>query len=334
MKELLAQLCAAFGPSGREEGVREVIRAAVAPYCDKVEVDALGNLIAYKAASGKAIGQAPRLMLAAHMDQIGLIATHIDEKGYVRFAAIGGVSPRNALYRTVRFESGAQGVVGVEQLKLDYAKLEISKLFVDIGATGREEAEKMVQVGDMAVFESTLMETPTQYVSGALDDRVCCAMMIEALKKVQNNAMELACVFTVQEEVGLRGAGPAAFALKPAAALALDVTLSGDTPEAAPQSTHLGGGPAIKVKDHSVICHPQIVEWMEKVAKEAGIPVQKEVLTAGGTDAGAIHLTQAGIRSGALSLSTRYVHSQAECVSKKDLEQSVALLAALMESSI
>lgn len=320
---LLKRLTQTYGPSGAEGEITQLIADIIQPYCDTLTIDKLGNLIAVRKGSEK------KIMIAAHVDEIGIMITHINENGFLRFTTVGGVHVQELPHRRVQFKNSRIGVISVEKLDKP-SDLKLSRLYIDIGATSREEAEKVLRIGDSAVFTGDFVQLGTRILSKALDDRVGCFVAIEALKRVQSNH-ELSFVFTVQEEVGLRGAQTAAFALDPDVAIAVDVTLTGDTPKAHPMEVNLGHGVAIKVIDHSMITPPQVKQWMSKTAETYQIPYQWEVLEFGGTDSGAIHLTKGGIPSGVLSIPTRYVHSPSEMIDRNDVEAAVNLLVALLE---
>ena len=231
-------------------------------------------------------------MLAAHMDQIGLIVTNIDENGFLRFANIGGVSPFNVIHRRVVFQNGVTGAVSYETELEDIKKLRLNKMYIDIGATSRDEAKKLVQIGDVAVYHAPMAESGNRYFGCAMDDRVGCAVLIETAKAIKESPNELVFVFTTQEEVGIRGAKTSAYSINPDIGISVDVTTTGDTPKSRPMAINLGDGPAVKVKDASLICHPMVKNLMIQRAEEAGIPYQLEVLEFGGTDSGAIHLSE------------------------------------------
>lgn len=321
---LLEKLLMTFGPSGNEERIREVIKEEIKDYVDEIKVDALGNLIAIKKGNGK------KIMIASHMDEIGVMITNIDEKGFLRFTNIGGVSPFTSLYQRVMFANGTIGVVGME--KLDEIKdLKLNKMYIDIGVSSKEEAMKRVNVGDVACFYTPFVQKDDALVSKAMDDRIGCFVSIEALKALKNSPNEVYFVFTVQEEVGLRGAKTAAYGINADFGIAIDVTATGDTPKASTMDVSLGIGAAIKVKDMSIIAHPGVKNLMTQVAKENNIPHQYEVLDMGGTDSGAIHLTRSGIPSGVISIPCRYVHSPSEMVSASDVENAIKLLVKILE---
>lgn len=320
---LLGQLTQIFGPSGSEERVAEFIATQLRPYCDELKTDTLGNLIVRRHGTGK------KIMIAAHMDEIGLMITHIDKEGFLRFTPLGGVRIPNLVGQRVKFSQGRVGTIGVERLDKP-SDFKLGKLYLDIGVSSQEEAEQFVRIGETAVFVGNFVESGSRIISKALDDRIGCFVAIEALKRTKSTH-ELAFVFTAQEEIGTRGAQTAAYALEPDLAIAVDVTATGDTPKAHPMSVNLGSGVGIKVLDHSMITSPQIKRWMAAVATDMNISYQWEVSEYGGTDSGAIHLSRGGVPSGVLSIPTRYVHSPAEMLDKRDVEAAVDLLVALLE---
>lgn len=322
MRETIRRLTEAFGPSGQEERVREMISSQMRPYVDQVRTDALGNLICSRAARGAG---GKRVMLAAHMDEIGVMITHVEEKGFLRFSAIGGVTPFVCLGQRVAFARGTVGVVGTE--KVDNPKdLRLEKLFIDIGASSREEAVQKVNIGEAGVFPRPLEREGSRLIAKSLDDRIGCAILVEVARLLGDVPHEIHFVFTVQEEVGLRGARTSAYGLAPDLALAVDVTRTGDTPKGDNMEVSLGKGAAIKVKDSSLICHPGVRRLLTETAERHGIPYQLEVLERGGTDAGAIQLTREGVPTGAVSVPARYLHTPCEMVDEGDVEACVVLL--------
>jgi Cellulase M and related proteins len=322
---ILSKLTQLFGPSGSEGEVAEYISTQLQSFSDEITTDTMGNLIARRQGTGK------RIMVAAHMDQIGVIITNIDKEGFLRFSILGSIPITAINKQRVRFRNGRIGVIGVEKIE-KLTDLKFEKLYIDIGVSSREEASKFVQIGDPAVLVGDYTECGSKIISKAFDDRIGCFVAIEAFRRVKTSH-ELAFVFTVQEEVGTRGAQTAAYALDPDLAIAVDVTATGDTPKAHQMSIELGKGVAIKVFDRSMVTSPQVKRWMSDVALEMKIPFQWEVLEFGGTDSGAIHLTKRGIPSGVISIPTRYIHSPAEMSDKNDVECAVNLLVALLESS-
>lgn len=330
MKELLSRLTAAFGPAGREEEMRALLQQELAQlgYPNAV-VDDLGNVIL----SRGNVTNGKKILVAAHMDQIGFMVTYIEDNGFIRFTPIGGIPAKSLPGKRLRLKGGATGVVGQERFK-EKKELDFSMLYLDLGAKNREEAEQQVQLGDTAVFEAPLVMEGNRFIAGALDDRAGCAVLLETLRLLPSKLPHEVCfVFTVQEEVGLRGAQAVAYRVNPQFGLAVDVTRTGDTPE--PQfktPVSLGKGPAIKIRDTSVICHPRVTALMRRVAEEKHIPHQLEVLEQGGTDAGAIHLSREGVPTGALSIPCRYIHTPGEMVDSADMENAVSLLLALLQT--
>lgn len=321
---MLEKLTQSFGPSGREKEIIQVISEYVTQFSDEVYTDALGNLIAHKKGTGK------RIMLAAHMDEIGVAVTYIDEKGFLRFSKIGGLYQRRLLNRRVRFANGITGVIDTEENNKDY---NIQKMYIDIGASDREHAEKLISVGDMAVFEGEYKEENGVIISKALDNRAGCYILIKVLEQIKSENDIYFC-FTSQEEVGLRGAKAAAYSVNPEYALAVDVTDTGDTPNCPKMAVNLGGGAAVKVMDRSVITSPDVRIRLIELAKKNNIPYQLEIMTDGGTDAGAIHTSREGVKTGGVSVPTRYIHSPSEMVSKKDLDACIMLIKAFCESNL
>jgi endoglucanase len=334
MKKLIQKLITTPGPSGYEAQIRELIRAEIDDFVDEVEVDALGNLIAKRGsrpAASKNSGSR-KIMLAGHMDEIGVIATHIDDEGFVRFSNLGGVYPRYVQGGRVRFLEGTLGVIGTEYLTDAYRVPPLNKMFIDVGAASKEDCP--IHVGDVAVFERPFLDLGNRLVSKAMDDRISVAVMIEALRQLKKTPHEIYFVFTVQEEVGVRGATTAAFRIDPDLGLAMDVTTTGDTPKGLKMEVALGNGPAVKVKDSGMLADPRVVNWMIETAQKAKIPYQLEILERGGTDARAIQLNRAGVPAGCISIPCRYVHSPSEMVDLADVENAVKLLVALLSKPV
>ncbi len=329
MKDLIQKLTSTPGPSGYEMLIRKVIRETVEPYADEMRVDALGNLIIRK---GDKTGSRKRIMLAAHMDEIGVIVTHVDPNGFARFTNIGGVRPLYAPGGRVRFLNGAIGVIGMERLTDANKVPPLSKMYIDLGATSASNCP--VRVGDVAAFERPFTDLGKRLIAKAMDDRISVAVMVEALRQLNETPHEVYFVFTAQEEVGVRGAATAAFAIDPDLGLAVDITRTGDTPKGITMDVSLGDGPAIKVKDGGMLSDPRVVAWMVKTAEEAGIPYQLEVLVHGGTDARSIQLSRAGVPAGCLSIPCRYVHSPSEMVDLQDVENAVRLLLELLRNPV
>lgn len=326
--DLYQTLAGAFGPSGREEAVREAIAGIASDYLDEVTTDALGNLICRKKATrDEDAGPGRKILFAAHMDSLGIAVTFIDDKGFLRFAPVGGLFRGDLINIQVRFANGTRGVISYEE-KIPFKDLQMSNLFVDIGASSREQAEQMVQVGDFAVYEAPMFEQNGVICGPYLDNRIGCVTLLLTMMGLPDTvADELYFVFTAQEEVGLRGAGTAAFAIEPDIAIAVDVTDTGDLPEHKyPMDCYLGKGPAVKVMDHSVLCTPKIRSALEEAGLLAAVPIQREIMQFGGTDTAALQRSRTGVPAGAVSIPTRYIHSPSEMCAVSDVEQAAALL--------
>jgi putative aminopeptidase FrvX len=311
-----------------EEQIRDLIRGEVESLVDEVKVDALGNLIVLK----KGSGEGKRVMLAAHMDEIGLMISYVDKKGFLRFQPIGGIDPMSLVGGRVQFADGSVGVIAPENRQEFRKQPELSKLYIDIGATSYDEAQ--ARLGEAVGFSRPLADLGKRIVAKALDDRISCAILIEVLRQLGSCPHDLYCVFSVQEEVGLRGARTSAYGLEPDMGVAVDITMSADTPEAAKMAMKLGGGPCIKVMDSGMLSHPGVKHLMIEAAEAAGIPYQLEVLEGGSTDAAAIQLAGAGVPAGCVSIACRYFHTPSEMVDMGDVENAVRLLVAVLERPI
>lgn len=328
LMEVLATLGRCFSPSGQETEAAKAIGELAAPYADDITTDAMGNLIVHKKGSG------PKVLFAAHMDTLGLMVTHVEDSGLLRVGRLGGIEPRLMPGTPVRFQNGVMGAV-YEDLGLEEKKREMGHLYIDIGAKDANEAARLVQVGDVAVFNTPLCQMGNTVFGPYLDNRVCCAALLKALSQVGESSNDLYFVFTVQEEVGLRGAQTAAFAIDPDYAVVTDVTDSDDLPGGEHEgSAKCGGGAAIKVMDTSVICHPQMVRRLRDLAQAKDIPFQMDILTDGGTDGGAIHKSRAGVYTGGVSVPCRYIHSPQEAVRLSDGSACARLLAAFAQGDL
>jgi endoglucanase len=330
MIELIRKLVEAYGPSGVEEQVRAVIRAEVEPLADDLRVDPLGSLIVRKQGEGQ------RIALSAHMDEIGVMVTYVDEKGFARFTRIGGLRTLTCVGARVAFAGGTVGVIGIERKRRDTSKAPtFEQLYIDVGATSRDDCP--VRVGDAAVFVRPFVRVDgaqgTRLIAKAMDDRIGCAVLIETLRRLKHTPYDVYFVFSVQEEVGLRGARTAAYGIDPDVAIAVDVTPTGDTPESRPMAVELGKGPAVKMQDREMIAHPAVRDMLIQRAERANIPYQREVLTWGSTDAAAMQVTRAGVPAGCLSIPCRYIHSPSEMVDEQDVENSVRLLLEVLQTT-
>jgi putative aminopeptidase FrvX len=329
MKQLIQKLTETFSPSGYESAIREVIHAEVKPFADEIRVDQLGNLIVRK---GKASKNSRKIMIAAHMDEIGLVASHIDPRGFVRFTNIGGVRPFHLMGGRVRFANGIPGIIYAEPLDKPTDTPSLDKCFIDVGATS--DKNHPIKVGDVAAFERPFLAMGDRLVAKSMDDRIGCAVAIESLKKLKTTPHEVYFVFTVQEEVGLRGAGPSAYGIAPDLGFSIDVTGWGDTPGMKNVELALGKGPAIKIKDGGMLADPRIVRWMIDTAEKNHIPYQREILLGGTTDATAMQVSRAGVPVGCISIPCRYVHAPSEMVDLNDVQNAVKLIVKLLSNSV
>jgi putative aminopeptidase FrvX len=328
MRELIRKLVGTYGPSGIEDQIRAVIRAEVESLADELRVDPLGSLVVCKRGGGG--GQ--RILLDAHMDEIGVMVTYVDEKGFVRFTRIGGVNPLNCVGGRVAFADGTVGVIAVEGKREDTSKVpRFGQLYIDVGATSSDDCP--VDVGDAAVFVRPFLAQGTRLISKAMDDRIGCAVLVETLRRLEHTPHDVYFVFSVQEETTLSGARTSTYGIEPDLAIAVDVTGTGDTPECRPMAVKLGRGPAVKVQDRGMIAHPVVRNLLVQRAKEANIPYQLEVLEYGTTDAAAMQLVRAGVPSGCLSIPCRYVHTPSEMVDEGDVEHSVRLLLEVLQAA-
>ena len=335
---LLKQICEIAGAPGFEKRVRDLVVDLVNPLADEVKVDNLGNVIAVK--KGRRNPDGKRVMVAAHLDEIGFIVTHIDECGFLRFHTLGGFDPKTLTAQRV-IVHGKKDLIGVmgskpihvmspeERTKLP----KTTDFFIDLGMS-REEVEKFISVGDPVTRDRELIEMGDCVNCKSIDNRVAVFILIETLKQLENPAYDVYATFTVQEEVGLRGASVAAHQINPDFGIALDTTIAFDVPGASPHEkvTKLGRGAAIKIMDASTICDYRMVEFMKQTAAKEAISWQPEILTAGGTDtAGVQRMGKQGAIAGAISIPTRHLHQVIEMAHKQDIADSIALLKACLE---
>ena len=317
MVELLKRLMLVGGVSGREDKIREAIIKEVEPYADEITVDPVGNLIVRKKGEGK------KIMFCAHMDEIGFFVSYIDESGFIKVSGIGGINPLSCAYAEVVSENGVYGVMIPESAK-DAPKLD--GMFIDIGAKSKKQAEKHVRVGDFFVCVPKIRKLMgTRYIGRPFDDRVGCAVMIEALKQIKEAKNDLYFVFSTQEEVGARGSRPASYTVKPDIGIALDVTATGDKPSDKPMEVKLGKGCAIKIKDSGSISSPTLVKEMRKIAEENKVKYQNEILLFGGTDASSMQVSGTGAHVSAISIPSSFIHSGVEMIDMVDVKEAVKL---------
>jgi endoglucanase len=343
--ELLKKLCESAGIAGYEDELRELIRDELDPFCDEIRQDRMGNLIAKRPGKAKWKGERPSIMIAAHMDEIGFMVSHVDgDSGFLRLNPVGGFDPKTLVAQrvTVHTESGPiRGVLGTKPVHVmtDAEKkrpADIKRIFVDLGLPG-EKVKGLVEVGDMVTLERDFVTLGEAVTGKSLDDRAGIYVMIEAMRTLDDEELvaDVYAVATVQEEVGLRGAQTSAFGVQPHLAIALDVTVAADVPEAKSfeRVTKLGLGVAIKLMDGSSISDRGMVKLARKLASEKGIRHQIEILPKGGTDAGAIQRSRDGVRVMTLSIPTRYLHSTVETANPKDLEAAIDLLTEFLRAA-
>ena len=332
---MLKALSEAVGVSGDEGGVRSIVIDAVREHVDEVKVDALGNVLAFKRGTARPESGQRRLrvMLDAHMDEVGLMVVGHDSDGFLRVRAVGGIDPRLLPGAILRVGSECiPGVIGIKPVHLlergeDQKVSKLDDLVVDVGAGSKDEAKKLAPVGTYAAFATQFREMGPTVSGKAFDDRAGCAVLVELLQG-ERFGFDLHAAFTVQEEVGLRGARVAAYALNPDCAFALEGTIADDIPkdkDASP-TTELGKGPAITVMDRSFVADRRLVQLLTSTAQELGIPYQFKQPGIGGTDAGAIHLAREGVPSATVAVPCRYIHSPVALLSLDDFENTVRLM--------
>jgi putative aminopeptidase FrvX len=338
--EILEKLANASGVTGREDEVKSLMIKYLKPYVDEVKEDKIGNVVAIK----KGKKNAPKLMLAAHMDEIGLLVKTITKEGFLQFMKMGGIDDRVLLAQKVMVCTEKvllHGIVGSKPphiQKEDERKrvLASDELFIDIGAENQEEARKMgVRIGDPVEFDIKFAKLSKDIVIGkAFDDRAGCVAMIEVMKRLEKTDCTIFAVGTVQEEVGCRGAVTSAFRLSPDVGIALDVTVAGDTPgvKESEAPVKLGKGPSLGIADSGLITHPKVLKLLIDTAEENKIPYQLEAGLAGSTDASRIALAREGVPSGPLSIPTRYIHSPTSMINLTDVENVIKLTLAAVKN--
>ncbi len=329
MLNLVKELCAATGPSSYEEEIRALIRAKAAPHVDEMRVDAVGNLIVFKRGK-KPTGN--KLMLCAHMDEVGIIVHSVTEEGYLKFRFLGGVDRRVTLGKPVWLGPGrVPGIIGLKAYHLVSPEEEkrvpkLEDLYIDIGAKNKAEALEMVEIGEYGVFSNECVEFGNGFLKAkAIDDRVGCAILLKLME--QDLPMDCTFVFTVQEEIGTRGAFGAAFSVTPQIALIFEGTTAADSPAMADHKKVCwpGKGPVLSLMDGGTIYDKELFELLRTQAEEHGIPWQVKHYLAGGTDAKAIQRTKAGIRVAGISAAVRYLHSPSSVAAIADFDHMLAL---------
>jgi len=331
-KQLLERLSNACGVTGYEDEVREIMKKELGRVCDEVEVDKFGNVV------GKKGSGSPTIMLAAHMDEVGLLVKYIDENGFIRFIKMGGIDDRVLPSDQVRILSEKRQIPAMIGMKPPHLlkeeeekkKIKYDEMFIDTGLP-KEEVQKLVEVGDPAVFDVAFTDLGDgRFMGKAFDNRVGCAVLVEAMRQLESFQGTVYAVATTQEEVGLKGARTAAYKLDPDYALSLDTTIGGDTPDIGKHEStiELGKGPCITVVESSgrgMVPSPKVKRHMINVAKEAEIPYQLDAWKSGMTDAAIIYMTREGIPSGGICVPARYIHSPRGIVFGNDMDNAVKL---------
>tara|TARA_B100001109_G_C18836291_1_gene462110 strand:+ start:296 stop:1339 length:1044 start_codon:yes stop_codon:yes gene_type:complete len=328
---LLKKICETPGAPGFENRVRSLVLKEIKPYVDNIEIDNMGNVIALK----KGVDKSKSVMIGAHMDEIGFIVTHIDDNGFLKFHPLGGFDPKTLTSQRVIIH-GKKDVIGVMGSKPIHVMSaaeknkvpKISDYYIDLGLS-KKEVDKIISIGDSVTRERELIEMGDCVNCKSLDNRIAVFILIETLKKLKSPAFNTYAVFTVQEEVGIRGAQVATQKIQPDFGFGLDTTIAYDVPGAAAHEkiTSLGKGVAIKIMDASTICDSRMVKFMQKNADQNKIKWQNEILTAGGTDTASIQrMTPGGSIAGAFSIPTRHIHQVIEMVHKKDVNNCIELI--------
>ncbi len=329
---MLKKLTTLSGVSGYEIPVREFIYNEIKNFCTNISVDSMGNLKAFKKSKKENV---PRVLFSAHMDEVGLIVSHITDEGYLKFQTIGGIEPQALIAQRVKIGNHF-GIISLKAVHLTTAeerkeKLTVDKLYIDIGAKNKEDALSMVQKGDFCTFESDYVEFGDQIKAKALDDRVGCAVMIDILNK--DWEVDIYCNFTVQEEVGLRGSRVATRGINPDYAIVIEGTTCNDLPGVPgnKRTTKAGLGPAISVLDSASVANTELIKMLENSAKKHNVPYQFKASTAGGNDAGSIYITDGGVKTASVSVPCRYIHSPVSVMKKQDFENTGKLLEAFLK---
>ncbi|MBM7582275.1 endoglucanase [Caldicoprobacter guelmensis] len=336
MAELLKMLTEVGGVSGDEGRVRQIIKQEISSFVDDIYTDKIGNLIAYK----KGTKGGRKVMLCAHMDEVGFIITGIGEDGMLKFKTVGGIDPRVLVSKKVLIgEKGYPGVLGIKAIHLQEPEerqhaVKVKQMYIDIGATSKEDASQTVKPGDYAVFDSRYVEFGDNKVKAkALDDRAGCAVLIEVMKQKERYDFDLYACFSVQEEVGLRGAEVLGYSINPDIAIVVEATTCSDVPgvDEHLHTTLMGKGPAITIMDGASYANKELVEMLVNAAHKGGIPFQFKKGTAGGNDAGRIHLAREGVKTATVSIPCRYIHSPSSVMDLTDYGNTINLISAFLK---
>lgn len=328
---LLEKMINCFSPTGSEEGIANIIKNEIEDLVDEVYKDTMGNLIAHKKGLGK------KLMFAAHMDEIGLMITSIDDNGFLKFCSLGSNNPICLAGNRVVFENGTKGTIHWSSLE-NHADLKFEDMFIDIGVESKAEAEKLVEIGDACVFDSKYYENDNCIIGRNIDDRIGCYLMVEAIKAKIDSSYDIYYVFTVQEEVGCRGSKTAAFRIRPDIGIAVDVVPTGDIPIDKGAYKELpvkfGNGLSIRVKDGSFIASKKLNKAIMDLAKIEGIKYQVDALAGAGTDSSSMQQTAGGALVTCLNVPMRYIHTANGMMCKQDIEEGIKLMYAILKTDI
>lgn len=325
---MLKELTQAFGVAGYEKEVRHLIEAQVKDYADELITDALGNLIVFKKGSGE---NKKRIMLTAHMDEIGLQIIKIEENGMIMMKTLGFLWISHTYMQRVQFQNGIIGILASKIPVEGVKEGDFTKLYVDIGATSKKEVLEHLKIGDVASYTGAYQELKgNRIMAKALDNRLGCYLLLEAIKRTPQPVHDVYYVFTVQEELGCRGAIVAAKRIVPDFGISVDITPAHDYPNDLEGSNTLGAGVAIKISDPSVICDEDLIKDMVETCEKYEIKYQYDVIYRGGTEASSINMAHHGIRAGAISVATRFPHSPNGIVQKEDIEAAISLISVLL----
>lgn len=323
-----------FSPSGYEDEVRALVRNEVKPFADEIKVDTLGNLIVHKRprkSARTAAQDAKKIVITAHMDEIGVMVNHVDQNGFVRFSPIGDVFRKYVLGSRVRFLNGTQGVIGFDSPENANDLPRFDRMYIDVGATSPKDCP--VEIGDAAAFDRPYTEFGNRLVAKSMGNRVGVLIAIETLRNLKSVSFDVYFVFTTQAEVNRRGAATSAYGIDPDIGIALEVTPAGDTPHSHGMEIALGKGPCIKIQGVNLIADTRVVNWMVHAAEKKKIPYQREVLLMMDSAAGSIQRVRAGVPSGCISVPVRYFRSSSEMVDSYDVRNAVRLLTAVLNTA-
>lgn len=332
MKQLLLKLCDAFGVSGNEDEAGRIIADEIKDFVDEIYSDPIGNVIAFKKSrinkhdADTHDASNHKIMLFAHMDEQGLLATFIDEKGFVRFSPLGDFTEAGILGARVKFSNGVHGIIECDGANSDTKSIKMSQLFVDIGASSKEQAMQAIKIGDVACFDNASFGMQNRVFAKALDNRTGCAVLVETAKKLKDNKSDVYFVFTSQEKIGQRGAKPAAYYVNPDIAIMIDIASANDAGGSSASAIKCGRGPVVRIKDKSCIYHPDVRRRIEETAKHLNISIQYEVNEKEVSDAGIVCQQAGAIACGAILVPVRYCSRPVGMVDINDIEDTVKII--------